>query len=173
MHNISVLAIRSTQPAPSHNGSSSYLHSAALPLVHDVKYHAAGMLPPPQQQAVIARVDADAPALPAADHGQELKWSDFLADDAPVAAAAPDAQQILGQYHHHHDAAMAAPGGGVLAAGSSSAGGGDDGAAAFIDAILDCDKETGVDQLIAELLADPAYYAGSSSSSSEMGWAAD
>ena len=56
--------------------------------------------------------------------------------------------------------------GGIVGVGG---GGGGDGAAAFIDAILDCDKETGVDQFIAELLADPAYYAGSSSSS-EMGW---
>ncbi|RCV21875.1 hypothetical protein SEVIR_4G142300v4 [Setaria viridis] len=169
MHSIGALAIRPPQPAPSPNGSSSassYLPAPALPLVHDVAYHAAGILPPPpphQQQVVIARVDADAPASPAADHGQQLKWSDFLADDA---AAAFEAQ-------YHHDASVAAHGGGggsILAAGSSSAGGGDDDAAAFIDAILDCDKETGVDQLIAELLADPAYYAGSSSSSSEMGW---
>ena len=117
---------------------------------------------PRQQHAIIIG------RPPAADHGQQLKWSDFLADDAAAAAAASEAQQVLGQYHHE------AGGSSVLAAGSSSAGGGrgcgdggggDDGAAAFIDAILDCDKETGVDQLIAELLADPAYYAGSSSSS--------
>ena len=110
---------------------------------------------------------------PAADHGQQLKWSDFLADMPRSAMVTCEAQHVLGQYHHE------AGGSSVLAAGSSSAGGGracgdggggDDGAAAFIDAILDCDKETGVDQLIAELLADPAYYAGSSSSSSEMGW---
>ncbi|PUZ60390.1 hypothetical protein GQ55_4G121400 [Panicum hallii var. hallii] len=179
MHSIGSLAIRPLQPAhsPSGGSSSSYLPApAALPLVHDVAYHAAGILQPPppqQQQAVIARVEADAPASPAADHGQQLKWSDFLADDAAAAAAASEAQQALGQYHHEAAAAS------VLAAGSSSGaggracgdgGGGDDGAAAFIDAILDCDKETGVDQLIAELLADPAYYAGSSSSSPEMGW---
>ncbi|CAN6221154.1 unnamed protein product [Urochloa humidicola] len=173
MHSIGTLAIRPPQlPATSPNGSA-YLHALPLPLVHDVAYHAAGILPPPtpQQQAVIARVDADAPASPAADHGgQELKCSDFLADDAAAAAAVKsEAKQVLGPYHH--EAAGAANGGGVLNAGSSSgAGGGDDGAAAFIHAILDCDKETGVDQLIAELLADPAYYAGSSSSSSEMGW---
>ncbi|CAN6207559.1 unnamed protein product [Urochloa humidicola] len=171
MHSIGALAIRPPATSPNGSSSASYL-PAPLPLVHDVKYHAAGILPPPQQQAVIARVDADAPASPAADHGQqELKWSDFLADDAAAAAAAAasEAPQVLGQYHH--EAAVAASGG-VLAAGSSSGagGGGDDGAAAFIDAILDCDKETGVDQLIAELLADPAYYAGSSSSSLEMGW---
>ncbi|OEL29562.1 Transcription factor MYB80, partial [Dichanthelium oligosanthes] len=177
MHSIGALAIRPPQPPP----SSSYPPAPATPLVHDVAYHA-GILhqpppPPVKQEAVIARVDADAPASPVADHGQQLKWSDFLADDA-------EAQQILGQYHHEVTVAAngGGGGGGILAAGSSSTGGGracgdnggvgggDDGAAAFIDAILDCDKETGVDQLIAELLADPAYYAGSSSSSSEMGW---
>ncbi|CAM0147382.1 unnamed protein product [Urochloa decumbens] len=195
MHSIGTLAIRPPQP-PGTPPNGSYLPAPPLPLVHDVAYHAAGILPPPtpQQQAVIARVDADAPASPAADHGQQqLKWSDFLADDAAVAVKS-EAQQVLGQYHHeaavavkseaqqvlgqyHHESAVAANGGGgggvLAAAGSSSGaggGGGDDGAAAFIDAILDCDKETGVDQLIAELLADPAYYAGSSSSSSEMGW---
>ncbi|RLN12638.1 DNA binding protein [Panicum miliaceum] len=174
MHSISALAIRPPQPAhsPSGGSSSSYHHApAALPLIHDVAYHAAGILQPPPQQAVIARVDADAPASPAADHGQQLKWSDFLADEA----AASEGQQVLGHQYHHE-----AGGSGVLACWSSSVGGGracgdgggggDDGAAAFIDAILDCDKETGVDQLIAELLADPAYYAGFSSSSSEMGW---
>ncbi|XP_066388211.1 myb transcription factor 42-like [Miscanthus floridulus] len=198
MHSIGALAIRPPQPlALSPNGgSTAYLPApAALPLVHDVAYHAAGMLPPmtpaqQQQQVVIARVDADAPASPTTEHGQgqELKWSDFLADDANAAAAAAEAQQqqvVLGQYHHEAAAAAGAGSGvAVHGAGSSSAaaaggddggivgvggGGGDDRAAEFIDAILDCDKETGVDQFIAELLADPAYYAGSSSSS-EMGW---
>ncbi|XP_062213470.1 myb-related protein Zm38-like [Phragmites australis] len=173
MHSIGALAIRPPQPPPN---ASSYLHAPnpaapALPLVHDAAFHAAGMQPP---QVAIARVDADAPSP---DHGQQLRWSDFLADDA-----AAEAQQVLVQYHE----GAAATGGGSAQAGSSSTGGGgrvcgdsvigddgggdDDGAAAFIDAILDCDKETGVDQLIAELLADPAYYAGSSPSSSEMGW---
>ncbi|KAF8754865.1 hypothetical protein HU200_011403 [Digitaria exilis] len=177
MNSIGALAIRPPPQQPPHASSSSYLPATALPLVHDVKYHASGILQPPlphqhqQQQAVIARVDADAPASPV-----ELKWSDFLADDAAVvaAAAASEAQQqvLSGQYHHEAAAAANVVGGssGILAAGSSSGGGGDDGAAAFIDAILDCGKETGVDQLIAELLADPAYYAGSCSSSSEMGW---
>ncbi|KAF8746360.1 hypothetical protein HU200_013377 [Digitaria exilis] len=170
MNSIGALAIRPPpQPAPSpHASASSYLPATSLPLVHDVKYHASGILQPPpphqHQQAVIARVGRDAPASP--DHGQqELKWSDFLADDAAVvAAAASEAQQQVSG-HYYHDVAAAAK-----VAASSSGGGGDDGAAAFIDAILDCDKETGVDQLIAELLADPAYYAGSSSSSLEMGW---
>jgi myb proto-oncogene protein len=193
MHSIGALAIRPPQPAPSPNGgSTAYLPAPALPLVHDVACHAAGMPPPmtpvQQQQVVIALVDADAPASPTTEHGQQqqLKWSDFLADDAAAAAAEAQQQQVvLGQYHHEAAAAGAGSGVAVHGAGSSSAaaaggddgdiigvggGGGDDGAAAFIDAILDCDKETGVDQLIAELLADPAYYAGSSSSSSEMGW---
>jgi myb proto-oncogene protein len=188
MHSIGALAIRPPQPASS-SPNGGYLPAPALPLVHDVAYHAAGMLPPKteQQQVVIARVDADAPASPTTtEHGQgqQLKWSDFLADDAAAAAAAAEAQQqqvVLGQYHHEASAVGAGSGVAVYGAGSSSSaaaaggdvgggGGGDDGAAAFIDAILDCDKETGVDQLIAELLADPAYYAGSSSSSSEMGW---
>jgi transcription factor MYB, plant len=179
MHSIGALAIRPPQPATSPNGSAAYLPAPALPLVHDVAYHAAGMLPPtpaPQRQVVIARVEADAPASPT-EHGHELKWSDFLADDAAAAAAAAaEAQQqlaVVGQYHHEANAGSSS----AAAGGNDGCGiavGGDDGAAAFIDAILDCDKETGVDQLIAELLADPAYYAGSSSSSSSssgMGWA--
>ncbi|CAD6210780.1 unnamed protein product [Miscanthus lutarioriparius] len=169
MHSLGALAIRPPQPAPSPNGgSATYLPAPALPLVHDVAYHAAGMLPPmtpaqQQQQVVIARVDADAPASPTTEHGQgqQLKWSDFLADDAAAAAAAAEAQQqqqvVIGQYHHEA-AATAGAGSGITVhgAGSSSSasaaggddggivgvgggGGGDDGAAAFIDAILDCD----------------------------------
>ncbi|KAL6648308.1 hypothetical protein ACP70R_012532 [Stipagrostis hirtigluma subsp. patula] len=166
MHSIGALAIRPPQPPPSYLPASTHPAApGALPFLHDVTYHH----PQQQQQVVIARVDADAPASP--DHGgQQLKWSDFLADDA--AAAAAEAQQVLGG-QYLHEAAVAT--GGVQVAGSSGTtgggrangdngggvvgGGGDDGAAAFIDAILDCDKETGVDQLIAELLADPAYYA--------------
>ena len=167
MHSIGALAIRPPQPAPSPNGgSATYLPVPALPLVHDVAHHAAGMLPPmtpaqQQQQVVIARVDADAPASPTTEHGQgqQLKWSDFLADDAAAAAAAAEAQQqqvVLGQYHHEAAAAAGAGSGvAVHGAGSSSSasaaggddggivgvggGGGGDGAAAFIDAILDCD----------------------------------
>ncbi|KAK3147531.1 hypothetical protein QOZ80_3BG0283500 [Eleusine coracana subsp. coracana] len=160
MHSIGALAIRPPQQHPNTSAAPQY-----LPLVHDVAYHAAGVLQNPQQQVV---VDADAPASPDPHVKQELKWSDFLADDAAAAAAEAQQQQ------YHHEATMAS-GGGVqqTGAGSSAAGGGDaggdDGAAAFIDSILDCDKETGVDQLIAELLADPAYYAGSSSSP-EMDW---
>ncbi|XP_062210934.1 myb-related protein Zm38-like [Phragmites australis] len=171
MNSIGALAIR---PPPPPNATSC-LPAPALPLLHDAPYHAApGMRQ--QQQVVVARIDADARASP--DHGQQLKWSDFLANDD---AAAAEAQQVLAGQYHHHGAVAATGGGGAQAAGSSSTGGGggracgggvgggDDGAAAFIDAILECDKETGVDQLIAELLAEPSYYAGSSSSS-EMGW---
>ncbi|KAK3151335.1 hypothetical protein QOZ80_3AG0244560 [Eleusine coracana subsp. coracana] len=147
MHSIGALAIRPPHP----NTSAAY-----LPLVQDVAYHAAGVLQNPQQQVVVE------PASPDPHHvKQELKWSDFLVDDA-----AAEAQQQF----HHHEAVTMAGGAQQAGAGSSAAGGGgDDGAAAFIDSILDCDKETGVDQLIAELLADPAYYAGSSSSP-EMDW---
>lgn len=64
--------------------------------------------------------------------------------------------------------------GDVDGASAGVGAGTDDGAgaaSAFIDAILDCDKEMGVDQLIAEMLADPAYYGGGGgSSSSELGW---
>ncbi|KAJ1297572.1 hypothetical protein BS78_01G386900 [Paspalum vaginatum] len=156
-----------------HRPIADLMHSigalAIRPLVHDVAYHAGGMVPPPpptpQQQAVVARVDADAPASPA-----DLKWSDFLADDA----AAEAQHQVLGQQYHHEAGGSAAHNAGSSSAfgdGGIGVGGGDDCAAAFIDKILDCDKETGVDQLIAELLADPAYYAaGSSSSSSDLGW---
>jgi transcription factor MYB, plant len=159
MHSIGALAIG----PPQHPNTSAYLPApaAALPLVHDVAYHAAGL---PQQQEAL--VDADAPASP--DHDlQHLKWSDFLVDDA-----AAEAQQVLGQQYHHEAVVPAGgpqAGGSIMLSGNAGAGGRDDGAAAFIDAILDCDKETGMDQLIAELLADPAYYAGSSSSL-EMGW---
>jgi transcription factor MYB, plant len=162
MHSIGALAIG----PPQQPNTSAYIPApaAALPHVHDVAYHAAGL---PQQQEVL--VNADAPASPDHDDLQQIKWSDFLADDA-----AAEAQQVLGQ-QYHHEAVVTAGGGGSQAGGSivfsgnAGAGGGDDGAAAFIDAILDCDKETGVDQLIAELLADPAYYAGSSSPL-EMDW---
>ncbi|KAL6902304.1 hypothetical protein ACP4OV_005180 [Aristida adscensionis] len=178
MHSIGALAIRPPQPPPCYlPASSSATNQAAAAVFHDVAYHAAVGVHTQhqQQQFVIARVDADAPASPA-DQGQQLNWTDFLADDA--AAAAAEAQQVLGGGQYHHEAVVngvhaggstgATASGGVRACGD---GGGDDGAAAFIEAILDCDKETGVDQLIAELLADPAYYAsGSSSSSSEMGW---
>ncbi|TVU47418.1 hypothetical protein EJB05_07019 [Eragrostis curvula] len=185
MHSIGALAIRPAQP-PQHPNTSAYLPA---PLLHDASYHhAVDVL---QQQQVV--IDADAPASPdnldqkpPPPPQQLLKWSDFLADDDAAAAAAAEAQQVLGgQQQYQHEAAVkaeaaggpgwqagssAAAGGGGRACGDNGGGvGGDDGAAAFIDAILDCDKETGVDQLIAELLADPAYYAGSSSSP-EMDW---
>jgi transcription factor MYB, plant len=152
MDSIGALAIR----PPQHPNTSAYLPADGL-LVQ----------PQPQQQQVL--LDADAPASPRlGQQQQQLNWSDFLADDVKAEAQ---------QYHHE---VVAPAGGGSAQAGSSAApgsgggynaaGGGDDDAAAFIDAILDCDKETtGVDQLIAELLADPAYYAGSSSST-EMDW---
>ncbi|KAM3229054.1 hypothetical protein ACQJBY_060149 [Aegilops geniculata] len=174
MQSIGTLAIR---PPPSAAGasSSSYLpvNPAAAPglqpLHDDVKYHA---VLNQQQQQVITLLDADAPGA-AASPDHPLKWSDFLADDAAAFEAAP--QVVLGQYQ---EAAVA--GGGAHAYGDTDStaadgvgGGGEDSAAsAFIDAMLDSDKKMGVDQLIADLLADPAYYygGGSSSSTSELGW---
>ncbi|XP_037418903.1 myb-related protein Zm38-like [Triticum dicoccoides] len=172
MQSIGTLAIR---PPPSAAGasSSSYIpvNPAAAPglqpLHDDVKYHA--VLNHHQQQ-VITLLDPDAPGA-AASPDHQLKWSDFLADDAAAFEAAP--QVVLGQYQ---EAAVA--GGGAaygdtdsIAADGVGGGGEDSAASAFIDAMLDSDKKMGVDQLIADLLADPAYYygGGSSSSTSELG----
>lgn len=184
MQSIGTLAIR-PPPAAAASSSSPYFpinNPAApppLPLLQDddVSYHAALQ----QKQEVITLLDADAPgaaASPDHHHHQQLKWSDFLADDAAAAleAAAPPAQ--------FQEAAAVAGGGGLSAracggdigggVGIGGGGAGDDGAAssAFIDAMLDSDRKMGVDQLIAELLADPAYCYGAccGSSSSEMGW---
>uniref|UniRef100_A0A0D9VSZ1 Myb-like domain-containing protein n=1 Tax=Leersia perrieri TaxID=77586 RepID=A0A0D9VSZ1_9ORYZ len=188
MHSIGTLAIRPS-PASSSN-SSSYLPptSAASPpatlpvFLHDAPYFTAHH----HQHQVVTKVDADAPASPVDEKQnhlhQQINWSDFLADDAAahgaVDAQAPQAN-ALGMYQEGSVAAATGVVGGrafgdVVVDGASG-GDADDGAgdaSAFIDAILDCDKEMGVDQLIAEMLADPAYYGGGGggSSSSEMGW---
>uniref|UniRef100_A0ACD5YN29 Uncharacterized protein n=1 Tax=Avena sativa TaxID=4498 RepID=A0ACD5YN29_AVESA len=169
MESIGTLAIRPPHTAAGAS-SSSYLPmnpADQAPAFHDdVPYHTAL-----QQQQVITLLDPDAPGV-AASPDHQLKWSDFLADDAAALEAATP-QAVLGQYP---EAAVA--GGGARAYGdidSTAAdvgGGGEDSAgSAFIDAMLDSDKEMGVDQLIADLLADPAYYyGGGSSSTSGMGW---
>ncbi|BAH92108.1 transcription factor MYB35 [Oryza sativa Japonica Group] len=172
MQSIGTLAIR---PPPAAGAAPP----PCLPVFHDAPYFAA-LQHQHQQQQVVTHVDADAPASPDSQHLQ-LNWSDFLADDAAGHGAdAPAPQAALGQYQEGSAPAATAVVGGGRAFGDvdgASAGvgaGTDDGAgaaSAFIDAILDCDKEMGVDQLIAEMLADPAYYGGGGgSSSSELGW---
>ncbi|WVZ56620.1 hypothetical protein U9M48_007117 [Paspalum notatum var. saurae] len=119
MHSIGALAIRPPQPTATSPNGAAYLPPPALPLVHDVAYHAAGMVPPPPQQAVVARVDADAPASPT-----DLKWSDFLADDAAAAAAAEAQHQVLGQQSYYHEAGgSAAHNAGSSSAAAAAAGG--------------------------------------------------
>ncbi|KAF0902267.1 hypothetical protein E2562_014501 [Oryza meyeriana var. granulata] len=183
MQSIGTLAIRPPPAAASYlpaSPAASDAPPACLPVFHDAPYFTA--LPQQQQQQqVVTHVDADAPASPDQQHLQ-LNWSDFLADDATGAALAGHAdalapQAALGQYQEGSKTATTGAGCGGRAFGdvdgtSGGVCGEDDGAgaaSAFIDAILDCDKEMGVDQLIAEMLADPAYYAGGSSSS-ELGW---
>uniref|UniRef100_A0A0E0KCH7 Uncharacterized protein n=1 Tax=Oryza punctata TaxID=4537 RepID=A0A0E0KCH7_ORYPU len=186
MQSIGTLAIRPPPAAgvaaylPASPASSAAPPPPCLPVFHDAPYFAALQH---QQQQVVTHVDADAPASPDQQHLQ-LNWSDFLADDAAGAALAghgadaPAPQAALGQYQEG-TAAMTGVGGSrafgdVDGASGAGVGGADDGAgaaSAFIDAILDCDKEMGMDQLIAEMLADPAYYGGGGGSSSlELGW---
>jgi myb proto-oncogene protein len=169
MQSIGTLAIRPPPTAAGASSSSSYLHmKAEAPAFHDdVPYHHALQ----QQQQVITLLDADAPGAAASPDHHQLKWSDFLADDAAVIEAATP-QAVLGQYP---EAAVAGSGarvyGDIDCTTADVGGGGEDSAgSAFIDAMLDSDKEMGVDQLLADLLADPAYYyGGGSSSTSGMG----
>ncbi|KAL5218295.1 hypothetical protein ABZP36_018979 [Zizania latifolia] len=175
MQSIGTLAIRPPPAAASYFPASQVAGAApppSLPAFHDTPYFSALK----QQQQVITHVDADAPASP--DQHHQLKWSDFLTDvdAAALGGGHADASQAAALGQCQEGSAAATGVGGVRAfgddEGASSIGGADDGAgaaSAFIDAILDCDKEMGVDQLIAEMLADPAYYGGSSSSS-DMGW---
>ncbi|CAM0958282.1 unnamed protein product [Alopecurus aequalis] len=168
MQSIDTLAIRYPSNAAGAS-SSSYLpmNPAEAPAFHeDIKYHAALQ----QQQHVITLLDADAPGAAASpDH----KWSDFLTDDAAALEAAVP-QAVLGQYQE----AAAAYGGARMygdidntAADVVGEGMEDSAGSAFIEAMLDSDKEMGMDRLIADLLADPAYYyGGGSSSTSGMGW---
>ncbi|XP_006649927.1 myb-related protein Zm38-like [Oryza brachyantha] len=174
MQSIGTLAIR---PPPT-AGVASYVPASqaappAFTAYHDAPYFAA--LP---QQQVVTKVEADAPVSPE-QKPHQLNWSDFLADDATGAALAGHAdapQAALGQYQEGPAAAATGiVGGRAFGDVDGASGAVDDGAgaaSAFIDAILDCDKEMGVDQLIAEMLADPAYYGGGGggSSSSELGW---
>ncbi|XP_047084172.1 myb-related protein Zm38-like [Lolium rigidum] len=167
MQSIGTLAIR---PPPTAAGASSSTSSyfpmnpAEAPAFHDdVPYHHALH----QQQQVITLLDADAPGVAASPDHHQLKWSDFLADDAAALEAATP-QAVLGQYQEAAVAVGGARAYGDIVDGTAAdvGGGGEDSAgSAFIDAMLDSDKEMGVDQLIADLLADPAYYYGGGSSS--------
>ncbi|KAM0868186.1 hypothetical protein ACQ4PT_041494 [Festuca glaucescens] len=165
MQSIGTLTIR---PPPTAAGASSSTSSyfpmnpAEAPAFHDdVPYHHAMH----QQQQVITLLDADAPGVAGSPDHHQLKWSEFLADDAAALEAATP-QAVLGQYQ---EAAVVAGGGahvyGDIVDGTAGGGGEDSAGSAFIDAMLDSDKEMGVDQLIADLLADPAYYYGGGSSS--------